>query len=359
MQQPQLPPGLAGYLTGQQQSQQQGLGQLQQAAQLIGLQGALQAQQRETGFRNALTAAGPNASQDQLAGIAAQYGSPSDVLKTQQSSLDRRAAMELRASEAQARLDMQRQNAEQIHEFRMGRLQADTDRAAETARHNKAMEGLNLQNAQLNADLKRLGLDIQRDKVNAAATQATDKQVQALGTALEKAGLPTSEEVLKQVRDALGPDEQKALDRASYISGTNSWKPDLAVDKDVKDLRQASAKLFNITLKDRSGAAVTNQELERLKQEFATGIWKSPDQFINGIKKAEGIIKQHYAAVAAGFGPDALKGYNDNLRSMGGRVVLEPGGAAPAPQQFREGQTATGPNGQKIIFRGGAWQPAR
>lgn len=31
------------------------------------------------------------------------------------------------------------------------------------------------------------------------------------------------------------------------------------------------------------------------------------------------------------------------------------GGAAPS--QFQEGQTATGPNGQKIIFRGGRWQP--
>lgn len=28
----------------------------------------------------------------------------------------------------------------------------------------------------------------------------------------------------------------------------------------------------------------------------------------------------------------------------------------PKPPEFREGQTATGPNGQKMIFRGGAWQ---
>ena len=35
------------------------------------------------------------------------------------------------------------------------------------------------------------------------------------------------------------------------------------------------------------------------------------------------------------------------------------GQQAPGTQsQFREGQTATGPNGQKIVFRNGAWQPA-
>jgi hypothetical protein len=37
--------------------------------------------------------------------------------------------------------------------------------------------------------------------------------------------------------------------------------------------------------------------------------------------------------------------------------------SAPAPEapaaapQYREGQTATGPGGQKIIFKGGQWQP--
>jgi hypothetical protein len=32
---------------------------------------------------------------------------------------------------------------------------------------------------------------------------------------------------------------------------------------------------------------------------------------------------------------------------------------APAPAGFIEGQTATGPNGQRIVFRGGQWVPAQ
>jgi hypothetical protein len=40
------------------------------------------------------------------------------------------------------------------------------------------------------------------------------------------------------------------------------------------------------------------------------------------------------------------------------QAVQQPIQAAPAAPQIQEGQTATGPNGQKIIFRGGQWQPA-
>jgi hypothetical protein len=34
-----------------------------------------------------------------------------------------------------------------------------------------------------------------------------------------------------------------------------------------------------------------------------------------------------------------------------------PTGQTQAPTAFREGQTATGPNGQRIVFRNGQWMP--
>lgn len=54
---------------------------------------------------------------------------------------------------------------------------------------------------------------------------------------------------------------------------------------------------------------------------------------------------------------------NDQINSLRGSVMsagrtpgLVPGGGESTPQ-FQEGQTATGQNGQKIVFKGGQWQP--
>jgi hypothetical protein len=91
----------------------------------------------------------------------------------------------------------------------------------------------------------------------------------------------------------------------------------------VKFARQAFQKLFNITLKNRSGAAVTIPELERLKKEFATGAWKTPQQLIEGVNQARNVINQHYRSVSAGFAPEALETYNERIRQYGGRVVLD------------------------------------
>lgn len=52
---------------------------------------------------------------------------------------------------------------------------------------------------------------------------------------------------------------------------------------------------------------------------------------------------------------DSMEGIiNDSLSAIG---YKEQGKAQEAPK-FSEGQTATGPNGQKIIFKGGTWQQA-
>src|SRR3990167_3691153 len=94
-------------LYGDQQAQQATLAsQLQQASGAIGLQGAL-AQQfeaarkagQEREFRSEVTALGQNPDQAALTGVASRFARPSDVLKTKQSSLDRKAALEAMATQ--------------------------------------------------------------------------------------------------------------------------------------------------------------------------------------------------------------------------------------------------------------------
>lgn len=217
-------------------------------------------------------------------------------------------------------LEQAKQNAQMMHEFRMANLSNAQDRAAETARHNKVMEGLQAQIASSNAELKRIGLDLQIQRITNAQTQQTQKQTTQLGAALEKAGLPESDAVLGAVEKAM----QDTPKVAEYISGPKSMLPDIAIPKDVAIARQAFQKLFNITLKNRSGAAVTIPEFERLKAEFGTGTFKTSEQLKGAITQARNIIQKHYASIASGFGPNALNEYNDNARAIGANVVVSP-----------------------------------
>ena len=163
-------PGLGGYLAQRQINEGQGMQQLQQAGTLqqIFAQAAAQKEkqrkiEQEQAFRQGLQALGPNPDPNALAAVAAQFSEPKDLLTTQQRSIDRQetnaataatkeAALAAQKEAMQARLDQQKQNAEMVHEFRMASLKTDADRAAETARHNRMMEGLQGQMAQLRSD---------------------------------------------------------------------------------------------------------------------------------------------------------------------------------------------------------------
>lgn len=335
-------PGLGGYVAGQQANQAQDMGQLQQAQGAMNLQKLMQDHQRETGFRTALQGLGPNPTQEQLTQVAAQFGSPNEVLKTQQASIDKKDAAQERATAQQATLAQRAKQAEDalaeknryndmMHEFRMSRAQSDAEKTAELSRFNQAKLDFQKQNAETTAELRRLALQAASDKATSAADQQKGKQVQQMGTAMERAGLHESDATLRAVEDVLG--KNPAI--AEYLSGPKSLLPDMMVPQDVREGRQAFNKLFNITLKNRSGSAVTNQELDRLKQEFATGALKSPDQLKAAVNQMRGVLTGHYRGISAGFGPDVLEGYNQNLREMGGTPLLEspqaqPGAPAPA-----------------------------
>lgn len=324
--------GLEAYLQQQQASQQQSVGNLQQAQIVQGMQANAQKQQRDQAYREELQGLGTNATPEQLSGVAAKYGGPDVLLKTMENAQlakDRMAAQKdaLQANLAQkkeladARLEQQTQYAGMMHEYRLAQVKTADERAAEVARHNKQIELFTQQNAATNAELKKMGLQAQADKAAAADESRLQKQTQQLGTALERANLPEAHAVLGAVEAAL----QKTPALSEYLSGPKSLLPDATVPNDIAAGRQAFSKLFNITLKNRSGAAVTNQELERLKNEFATGVWKTPQQLKNGVEQARNIISQHYRGIASGFGPDAMSAYNDNLRQFGGTPLLESG----------------------------------
>lgn len=155
-------PFLGGWVAADQERRAQQEDQLRQAAQRMTLQKALEDRAQEQAFRSDLTQLGPNPNQESLAQLASKYAKPADLLRTQQASLDRQAALAAQREAVVGRLEQAKQQAEMTHEIRMAGLQSATDRQAETVRHNQAMEALNAQNQALNEQFKRMGLDIQK-----------------------------------------------------------------------------------------------------------------------------------------------------------------------------------------------------
>lgn len=278
-------------------------------------QAKVQALENEKQFR--LAAAQAKGDPAQIAGAAVQYGKP-ELAVTLYNQQEQRAA---RIQEAHDKLEARRQELEmKASDSALNREQKD--------RFNTMMGELKQQELNLQGQLAQSNQDLKRMQFNMKADESLKRNVQQLGTALEKSGLPEADAVLGQVEDFL----KKRPDLAEYISGSKAWMPDLLIqDSEISQGKQAFNKLFNITLKQRSGSAVTQQELDRLRSEFAAGTFKTEGQLQGAVDQARTVLGKHYATVASGFGPEALNAYNENVRSIGGNIVIDPGGKNKVP----------------------------
>lgn len=291
----------------------------------IEAQAKRQALDNEMGFRKAVSAS--NGDVATIATAAMQYGKPEIAVNIFNQQ-------ETRAARLQERKD---QIAAKERELQMRLEDRTLDRemrerlASESNALRQQQIALQGEIARGNQEMQRLRIEMMGDKKAQDQARQDFKTTQALGTAFEKANLPQMASVL-DTADKLTSDP-KVLE---WVNGPKSSVPDLLAPKDAVEARQAVQKLFNITLKDRSGAAVTNQELERLKKEFGQGIFKTPEQLRTALGQARNIVENHYRGIAAGFGKDALDKYNQNLEEIGGQVFLRSGkvSAPPPPPGF-------------------------
>lgn len=145
----QMPAGLAGFLLAQQQGEQSDMNRLQQTTVATGLMAALQKAQQEKAFRGDLDSLGPNPDQKSLAAVASKYAAPDALMRTQQSSLDRQATADATKAMREATVAQQKHAADLMHEYRMRGAKTDEQRANETARHNKVLEGIQSQLVEL------------------------------------------------------------------------------------------------------------------------------------------------------------------------------------------------------------------
>ena len=98
---------------------------------------------------------------------------------------------------------------------------------------------------------------------------------------------------------------------------------------DARQLTAAISGIFNRELKTRSGAAVTTQELERLKTEFNTGKFNSEAELINGLKRYKKELNTAFKNILTGAPPAAVQEYESRGGVVGGPVNSSQG-SAPA-----------------------------
>lgn len=103
--------------------------------------------------------------------------------------------------------------------------------------------------------------------------------------------------------------------------------PSALLSDEGNDVRQAVAAVRNIVLNARSGAAVTDQELRRLVEELGTGVGQSEAALRRGLKRVRDRLDVVKANAAAGVSDEVLQTYRDR-----GGIAVSRGGQKPAAQ---------------------------
>ena len=144
-----------------------------------------------------------------------------------------------------------------------------------------------------------------------------DKKVDRFAQNLRATDIPKMTGAAERVAELLPPPGSgKDIPGVGPFEGS---MPDFIVGDEGRELRQAASKMFNIELKDRSGAAVTNNELKRLKREFGTGRFSTEAQFRKGIVDYAKALKTATRNSLAGAPPEAIEEY----MKRGGRDFMD------------------------------------
>lgn len=167
-----------------------------------------------------------------------------------------------------------------------------------------------------------------------------DKEVQALSK--ELSGVQEMTNAIDEVEQNLGFPLAAATTEGGKlkVNGKAADLPGVSVplvgrvsaysDK-AQRLQSSAAKVFNTVLKDRSGAAVTNTELERLKTEFGEGKFNTEAQMVDALQRYKRALNKEMVNREAGFNPSAVQRYSE----QGGRTSKSTAGTGDQTSQVR------------------------
>lgn len=157
--------------------------------------------------------------------------------------------------------------------------------------------------------------------------------------------------------------KQRLRSQVAKLWGYNEFaKLDEATSKKIEQSTSKAQKYFDEGMPMDDAIAKANDEI-RLKYGAKEMLPKANKGVFNNKKETGNRIK---GLISLGTSEqdifDALKenGWEEAEASELIKAATgqnEPTNKSAAPAQYQEGQTATGPNGQKIVFKGGQWVP--
>lgn len=149
----------------------------------------------------------------------------------------------------------------------------------------------------------------------------TDKAVERFSKSIS--GVQETSNAIAKVEAKLGFNLDDVTSDKGVLKGKNGKEIDLPGvsvkglgrldlwQNDAQELESAVGTVFNTELKDRSGAAVTNNEMERLKKEFGSGQYNTEAQMVQALKDYKAAMVLELKNREAGFSPDVRETYEN------------------------------------------------
>tara|TARA_R100000988_G_scaffold53072_1_gene26100 strand:+ start:85 stop:1209 length:1125 start_codon:yes stop_codon:yes gene_type:complete len=172
-------------------------------------------------------------------------------------------------------------------------------------------------------DKEKLGLQPEDDVViekDAAGnitdfkiTSSVDQRMKNIGTAVEKSKLQEADDALRELENYIVELQRQGYKNLPGIGTVQGKVPGIAVSKEGLKLRALLAGYENITLKKRSGAAVTPSELLRVQNELA-GAANTADEsvFLEILRTNRKILEKQKKATFALYRDKDVKAYQDS-----------------------------------------------
>lgn len=279
----------------------------------------------------------PNSDESKVAQeIALEMGYTGDIsmltaerFRTFSPALNLRFEKAQRAAEKEAeRLDKKEQ-AEEQRAFLATQNEANRENQRFIAGQNAAMAASARESAREDRQANR---DEQRQ---VRQNDQTDKQVEKLSDRLEP--YQATFGAVESVEQLLGAPLEAFDNKGGTLlkNGKSSDLPGVNVpgigrvsffSGDARQLTAAISGIFNRELKTRSGAAVTTQELERLKTEFNTGKFNTEAELIAGLKRYKAELRKAFNGIKAGAPQGAVREYEERGGQTTGPLPQSPGG---------------------------------
>ena len=114
--------------------------------------------------------------------------------------------------------------------------------------------------------------DVLGNIVNSELTSSVDQRMQVIGKAVKDSNLQDADDALRNLENYIVYLKKEGFDNLPGIGTFGGKVPSAVATKEAVKLRALVAAYENITLKKRSGAAVTPSELARVQNELAGAV---------------------------------------------------------------------------------------